>query len=96
MKKAIYYIVILLILINLFSISRLYFTSARISKVYFTPYYVAKLYPGENELDVFKNYMQQRDWEYFDRMGGLLRFKKGGKIFEITNRNIKTIIRKKK
>ncbi|MCK4260654.1 MAG: hypothetical protein KAX49_16880 [Halanaerobiales bacterium] len=84
--------IIIFIVINIISFLKLYIFHSKISKLYFTPYYIAKIKTGENDVDVYIDYMEKNGWQYMGRMGGLMKFEKNDKILEVTNKQIKTVL----
>lgn len=89
--KATVGMVILLIVLVLFPIIRLAVTDAKVARSLFTDTYYTKVAAGETDFDVFREYMESRNWSEVDQMGGLHVFEKDGERKLILNTQVKTV-----
>lgn len=83
MKKKLIYILIFIILmpllLNIYSIGKLFFTDTTITKAYFTSFYYIKRTPLSTSETLIK-YMESKGWKLQDRFGASLIFEKDKEI----------------
>jgi hypothetical protein len=85
-------VVLISFVLFLFPIGKLILTDTAITKALFIDQYYAKISAGENDLDVFRDYMESKGWTENETLGGLLIFEKNGEIKRIEDTDIKTIL----
>jgi hypothetical protein len=91
--KMFFGLVLFAIILYVYPIGKLALTDTQVTKSLYADEYYVKTFSGENDFDVFRNYMESRGWkENKDkRMGGLYVFEKGDETKEILNTQVKTI-----
>jgi hypothetical protein len=99
MKKNIlvlgFFLVFVVSALFLYPIGKLVFTDAKVTKSMFVEEYYIKVPVGASEFNILKDYLESKGWSFNKemQMGGLYQFERQGEKIEITNKNIKTIIK---
>jgi hypothetical protein len=83
---------IIFFLLSFISIVNLALTENKITKLPLTNYYIAKIEAGEQDFDVFKEYMEHQGWSMVNQNGNSYLFEKDGIQREVINTQIKTLI----
>ncbi|WP_373233404.1 hypothetical protein [Cohnella sp.] len=86
-------VVVLAIALYVYPIGMLALTDTQVTKSLFADEYYVKTTAGENDFNVFREYMRSKGWKENEdkRMGGLYVFEKNGDTKEIINTQVKTI-----
>jgi len=80
-------------ILYVYPIGKLAFTDTQVTRSLFADEYYVKMSSDDYDFDVFRDYMESRDWKENEgkRMGGLHVFEKNGETKEIINTQVKTI-----
>ncbi|WP_096154096.1 MULTISPECIES: hypothetical protein [Bacillus] len=86
-------LVLFAIILYVYPIGKLALTDTQVTKSLFADVYYVKTSSGENDFNIFRNYMGSRGWKENEdkRIGGLYIFEKNGEIKEVINTQVKTI-----
>jgi len=70
----------------------LVFTEDKIARLPLTQYYFAKIESGEQDVEVFRDYMEKNGWKQTHQTSEMHIFEKNGNEVEIINTQVKTLI----
>ncbi|MFC4320543.1 hypothetical protein [Litchfieldia salsa] len=83
---------VMFFLLSFISIINLALTENKITNIPLTSYYIAKIENGEQDIEVFKDYMELKGWSIVNQNGDSYLFEKNGNQREVFNTQVKTLI----